>query len=223
MPSSARAETATGHVLRDHVAALADHLRANRAAPVSVAEVAGIAEVLIGSLQAFLGGLDTRLYAEFRDMADYVARAKAEILALQPRDLKEEQLPRAGRELTAIVSQTEQATHAIMEAAEALMNARAETVDDYRALIDAKVTEIFEACSFQDITGQRIAKVIETLDHIDSRLTDLVRVTSESGDAPAPHVPSAPSAGTAARVSLLNGPALDGDGVSQAQVDALLG
>ncbi|MDX5361007.1 MAG: protein phosphatase CheZ [Alphaproteobacteria bacterium] len=220
MPSSAKPDAAPdAGALRDHVAALADHLRSGAAAPVTVAEVAGITEVLIASLQTFIGGLDTRIYAEFRDMADYMARAKAEILALHPRDLKEEQLPRAGRELTAIVTQTEQATHAIMGAAEALMNARAETVEDYRALVDAKVTEIFEACSFQDITGQRIAKVIETLDHIDRRLTDLVKVAS---DAEGKHAGQRTGTAAALRPTLLNGPALDGDGVSQAQVDALL-
>lgn len=208
--------------LRQHVAALADHLRAQRETHMSVADIATLTEVLIGSMKAFLNGVDTSVYAEFREMAEYLARAKAEIMALQPHELKQEKLPRAGRELSAIVSQTEEATHQIMQAAEELMNADCESLEDYRRLIDSKVTEIFEACSFQDITGQRIAKVIETLSFIDKRLSDLAAVTED-------HVASASvTRGADTRLwdgeerRLMNGPSLDGDGVDQEQVDALL-
>ena len=41
----------------------------------------------------------------------------------------------------------------------------------YKALVDEKMMIIFEACSFQDITGQRIAKVVETLQHIEQRVS----------------------------------------------------
>jgi chemotaxis protein CheZ len=37
-------------------------------------------------------------------------------------------------------------------------------------MVDEKMLIVFEACSFQDITGQRVAKVIETLKHIEARV-----------------------------------------------------
>ena len=65
---------------------------------------------------------------------------------------------------------TETATNTIMECAEALMAADASDPAAYKALVDEKMMVIFEACSFQDITGQRIAKVVETLQHIEQRV-----------------------------------------------------
>ena len=66
-------------------------------------------------------------------------------------------LPDASVELNAVVDATEQATNQIMESSEALTAlpfADAQTTMQ----VNAHVTRIFEACSFQDITGQRIAK-----------------------------------------------------------------
>ena len=48
---------------------------------------------------------------------------------------------------------TEQASNTIMECAEALMGADASDPAAYKALVDEKMMVIFEACSFQDITG----------------------------------------------------------------------
>ena len=50
------------------------------------------------------------------------------------------------------------------------MGADASDPAAYKALVDEKMMVIFEACSFQDITGQRIAKVVETLEHIEQRV-----------------------------------------------------
>ena len=90
----------------------------------------------------------------------------------------------------------------------------------YKAMVEAKMMIIFEACSFQDITGQRIAKVVETLEHIESRvarfaevmrdkelegfLTEHERQRKERKDK-----------------LLLNGPQLEGEGVNQSLVDEM--
>ncbi len=68
----------------------------------------------------------------------------------------------------------------------------------------------------QDIIGQRIAKVIETLNHIDRRLSDLTSF-ADAGLGSA----GAVSAGHAEN-DLVSGPSLEGAGVDQDQVDALL-
>ncbi len=68
-------------------------------------------------------------------------------------------------ELGSIVEATEAATNAIMECAEIVMAADAADPVAYRTLVEEKMLAVFEACSFQDITGQRIARMVETLQH----------------------------------------------------------
>ena len=41
------------------------------------------------------------------------------------------------------------------------------------------VTQIFEACNFQDVTGQRISKVVKTLQLIDNRVSQLLHTFGE--------------------------------------------
>src|SRR6266571_2073594 len=115
--------------------------------------------------------MDAAFHRELREIADYIQAMKREIGSLQANDLRETRIPAAGQELDAIVQATETATHAIMECAETVMGAAAADPSAYKALVDEKMLVIFEACSFQDITGQRIAKVLETLQHIEERVS----------------------------------------------------
>jgi len=81
----------------------------------------------------------------------------------------------SGTELEAVVQTTEAAANRIMEAAEAigewLEELRADP--DMRARISEKVNAIFEACSFQDLTSQRIRRAIDHLHHVETMLTSL--------------------------------------------------
>ena len=47
------------------------------------------------------------------------------------------------------------------------------TSENYVESINDACMRIFEACSFQDITGQRITKVVSTLTYIEERLHGL--------------------------------------------------
>ena len=82
----------------------------------------------------------------------------------------------------------------------------------------AAVTRIYEACSFQDITGQRITKVVRTLKSIEDRIAAIVATFADR----APGTEDAPRAPPQDRPSLLNGPQLPGNGVDQAEIDRLL-
>lgn len=81
----------------------------------------------------------------------------------------------SGVELEAVVQTTEAAANRIMEAAEAigewLIDLRAEP--ELCARISAKVAAIFEACSFQDLTSQRIRRAIEQLHHVEAMLASM--------------------------------------------------
>jgi chemotaxis protein CheZ len=61
-----------------------------------------------------------------------------------------------------------------MEAAEEIMAADPAIREAYQDLVSNKMIGIFEACTFQDITGQRISKVVDTLRFIDERVTSFI-------------------------------------------------
>jgi chemotaxis protein CheZ len=145
---------------------------------------------------------------------------KKEIAALQVNELKDSRIPAAGHELGAIVKQTEQATNDIMECAEELMAADASDPAAYKALVDAKMLVIFEACSFQDLTGQRIAKVVETLEHIEARVA---RFASAVRVDEAASLLSEREAAERTRKEqlLLHGPQSEGKGIGQRDIDQL--
>jgi chemotaxis protein CheZ len=81
----------------------------------------------------------------------------------------------SGSELEAVVQTTEAAANRIMEAAEAIGEWLEELRADpeMRARISEKVNAIFEACSFQDLTSQRIRRAIDHLHHVETMLTSL--------------------------------------------------
>lgn len=97
----------------------------------------------------------------------------------------------SGNELEAVVQTTEAAANRIMEAAEAISDWLTELRADpaLRDRISEKVNAIFEACSFQDLTSQRIRRAIDHLHHVESVLN-----TIGTNEAPqvAPPVPTAP-------------------------------
>ena len=78
----------------------------------------------------------------------------------------------SGLELEAVVQSTETAANQIMEAAEAISDTLRATLPDKQAMaaITAKIDAIFEACAFQDLTGQRVRRAIEHLQHMESTL-----------------------------------------------------
>lgn len=79
----------------------------------------------------------------------------------------------SGSELEAVVQATEQAANRIMEAAEAIADWAATDQRDPAAL-SAKVNAIFEACTFQDLTGQRLRRAIEHLQSVEKMLDRMV-------------------------------------------------
>src|SRR3712207_4792976 len=97
-------------------------------------------------------------------------RSKQEIAALKPNELSRERIPSANDDLGNVVQATASATHTIMAAAEEILGAGALSDKDYRELVETRILAIFEACSFQDLTGQRIGRVLEGLGQLEKRL-----------------------------------------------------
>lgn len=82
----------------------------------------------------------------------------------------------SGIELEAVVQATEAAANTIMEAAEAIQDWLSSDRKDEASLrlVSEKVNSIFEACSFQDVTGQRIRRAIQHLQQIEQIVEGMI-------------------------------------------------
>lgn len=79
----------------------------------------------------------------------------------------------SGLELEAVIREAETAAHRIMNAAEAIRSAVGKKGADTQ--ITKQISVIFEACIFQDLTGQRIRRALERLQHIERTLSNMVK------------------------------------------------
>lgn len=152
--------------------------------------------------------------AERRALLRYVIAARNAIADVRPTQMRLHKLPSALGEIGMIVETTESAANSIMEAVEAILALDAETPRGvYRAAVEENCLVVMEACAFQDLTGQRISKVVDTLLTLEDKLSALADVLGdEDADEPAP--------GMSDDV-LLNGPAMPGEGVDQDEIDRL--
>lgn len=171
---------------------------------------------VLGAKAGDLSAAETALLAELQELGRTVASAKREIARLRVDDITESHIPAATDELDAIVDHTAQATNEILDCCEALEVIAARVPPAEAQALQAVVTQIYEACSFQDITGQRIGKVISALKAIEARIAAVTGRYQEGREEASSRAPL--TEGT----RLAEGPQLPGHGVSQAQIDRLL-
>lgn len=158
-------------------------LKDARTKDVQLNDVMSMAEIMMNSMHGFFKSMDVAVYKEMRDIATYIEKAKGDISNLQAHKLKGEHIPVAGRELDEVVAATERATDTIMENAENIMATDTSDPVAYQKAVNDGLMNIFEACSFQDITGQRITKVVTTLKHIEDRVSKFASATGiQDGD-----------------------------------------
>jgi chemotaxis protein CheZ len=113
-----------------------------------------------------------------------VERTRTEMTTLSAEAQSNERTARASRELEAIVGSTEQATQSILQAAEEIDQAAnalsASTKGSHEQGlshdIQDRVVQIFEACNFQDLTGQRVGHVLETLKFVEEHVARLLAI-----------------------------------------------
>jgi chemotaxis protein CheZ len=157
-----------------------DELRDGRIGPVESEEIVKVVRCIIDGMNAGLPAKELSVRSDLEALADYIEVAKTEIMSIDPEGISDEHLPTATVELDAIVRATEDATQSIMGAAERI-EAVAADLDEAngQALTDA-TTRIFEACGFQDITGQRISKVIKVLHEIEDKVEGLISIFGDN-------------------------------------------
>lgn len=163
---------------------------------------------------------DSKIFQELEALVRYIHSAKQEIAALCPEEIREKHIREATDELDAIVGHTEEATGAILDAAEKIEKIASALDVDPAMKIAEEVTRIYEACNFQDITGQRIGKVVGALKNIEARLEALT--PSLTGIAAAEPAPKPALAAAHPDAHLLHGPQLAANAKTQEEIDALL-
>lgn len=179
------------------------------------AEIKGIIHEVLDTLEQGLTVRDLSFYAELEKLHDFIENAKEEIRAIRPDTIQEEHIPIANDELSAVVRATEEATSRILDAAE-MIEGVADTMEgDAKDRLQEAATVIYEASNFQDITGQRITKVINALHQIDEKIASLLTTFDPQRQ------PKAPATPVSEEKSLLNGPQLPENAQNQDDIDAL--
>jgi chemotaxis protein CheZ len=191
-----------------------------------LARIAGHVAAISGEVDRLLGQPLTpatesetlaRALAEMQGMSKLLADTRAEIVHLSPPPTG------LGDTLDAVVDETERAAMEIMQQAEraqaaagrlhsgASTNTKADLAE-----VDDAATCILMACAFQDITGQRIRKVLSAMRAVEERIATLVAlmgIGQEERGAAAP---------VSAEAALLNGPSSAAEGgLGQTAVDDL--
>ena len=162
-----------------------------------------------------------KIRSTIADMAEAIARTKAEIAAIRPSEDNFGTISNATIELDAIVSTTELATSEILACAERVQEIawtlREQGLEPtFCDQLDGLMTQTYQACSFQDLTGQRIKKIVNVLHFLEERIEAMNLIwggkDTRGLKADTPTI----------EASLLNGPALPGEGLEQPGVDEIL-
>ena len=199
---------------------LSEHARRNRHADTRL--VLRAIERLEHAIAQRANALEAdRMHLNLIDMMKAITRTKAEIAVLKPAGDSGGKIEDASSELDAIVGTTEKATSDILAAAERIQEIawtmREQGIDaSVCDLIDAHTTEIYTACSFQDLTGQRIHKVINVMRFLEARIDAMIKIwrLDDLEMVAVDRDPAAPSP--------TNGPAMPGEGFEQQAIDDFL-
>lgn len=197
---------------------------------------------LMGSVRALFEGdfnsADVELYGELGELAHYINDAKKQLRDFNPQGVADKSIPDASQQLDAIVSQTEQATSRIMDACEGLQGLHERIKDrliaheppldeDVLAGVDdamlegqTNITQIFESCNFQDLTGQRIMKIVNLLQDIERQVLRMIVIfgLKDKGD----NMDESTKRTLEEEAQLLEGPQLPGNSLEQDDIDDIL-
>ena len=202
-----------------------EDLRGSRGDFISVEEVGAIVDGILTSIRGDISGADLKIFHEIQSLAEYIDATKADVAQICPNEIKDEHLLVANNELDAIIAHTEEATGAILDACESVETLAGEIDEKPAEVLNDAVTKIYEACNFQDITGQRITRVVQALTVIEEKVGALIDAFADAGDgAISLKADKKVSAGNGKidDKDLLNGPQLPDNAQSQEDIDKLL-
>ena len=174
----------------------------------------GYLDRVIRELKALKSPQKNTLVSVLQYLSDHIRVTRDEIGALRTCGSNAPIFSNTADELEEIVTETARAANRIMDAAEAIERAAAGAEPPLATILMDAVTNIYEASAFQDITGQRIAKIVGALQSMESNLASLVAAFGPLDDDELALVPDGDA-------TLLNGPQLQKNASNQTDIDAL--
>lgn len=170
---------------------------------------------------------DTEVLAtNLKALFSYVQRVRLEIASLNQASDGVDKFESMGKQLDGIVEATKDATDTIMDAVEK----NSEIVEKLKELVTDKdqlalvnqVLEnnnaVFEACAFQDLTGQRVSKIVKSVTYVEDRVEALRKVW---GKRELEKVKIETDEGLTEDQKILHGPQVKADAISQDEIDKL--
>jgi chemotaxis protein CheZ len=216
MPQQSAGQISAGRVIDPTHDQLAE-ARANYS-PRDRDMVVEVVTAVLTTMSGDLSATETSLLGQVEALGRTISAARQEIAELRVDDIMDRDIPFATDELDAIVQHTAVATNAILESCEMLDDIGTAVTGDAAARLQDAVTKIYEACSFQDITGQRITKVVTTLKAIESKVLQIINTFG----VPTGTIETREAAPVPIGTELLNGPQLPSNAMDQSDIDKLL-
>lgn len=178
---------------------------------ITKAEFKDIVASMLNTLDGDIKKIDEVFVSEIKSIYADIGEMRQDLSSLRPHETKEKDIAKATDELDAVVKETEKATGTILGAAETIESLFPLFDEKMQQTLSEQTTSIFQACTFQDITGQRVNKVVQTLKKVEKRMDHLIEnygfILQEA---------KLPEENT-----FLEGPQHEGKGTSQDDIDAM--
>tara|TARA_R110002096_G_scaffold435927_1_gene664303 strand:+ start:68367 stop:69017 length:651 start_codon:yes stop_codon:yes gene_type:complete len=200
-----------------------DNVKEKFDAQISIEDVSKVVAEVMGSINGDVALESLQMKDELKNLLSYIEQAKTEIASLRPKEYSANKIPEASNELDAIVQGTEAAAEKIMDSADEISELAEKCDDEVKAKLEEISTNLFEASGFQDITGQRVSKVVATLGHLEDKLSALADAIGDNDvdEAVDEDEKFDKDYDAMANEDFLNGPQLEDEAQDQAAIDAL--
>lgn len=206
---------------------LADRIRQvkNDSGNLTIEGIMAIHQELLAEATSETEAVIETMHTELEEIAERLEKARTEILTLvqQGKEVAEDpgnqlHISHAADQLDAVIKATEDASHTIMDAADVIQEHMSEANPELQEKVMPHVMSLYESCSFQDITSQRLTKVFSTFEHIEEKIHHMISIFDGRE-----HVMQEKDVHQDAKEGLLEGPQLEEKAVSQDDIDALFG
>lgn len=182
-----------------------------------------VIEIINSVINKIEPSVDQReVYRHIAELAQIIDDLKKQISSYAPQHVKNTHIPDATDELDEVVKATAEATNTIMGICEEIETIASGIDEVKHQEISARVTQIFEACSFQDITGQRIKNVITTLRVIEEKVDKIMDTLGDKVGLKVSDSRFVKTVSVDDDKSLLNGPQMADKAITQDDIDKLL-
>jgi len=171
---------------------------------------------------------DEMLRREIGNLSQYITRFRLEIARINSGD-PNTRFKNMADQLDAIIEHTDSATHSILHSLEEITELAdrlqsklddPDTANLCDQLID-RSTNAMEACTFQDITGQRVSKIVRSMKFVEERVNAMVELMGREGIMAAADELEEDQVMTDEKQHYLQGPQLPGESISQDDIDKL--